>query len=564
MHIWFYLILELFICQIVHTEKQSKKIDATLFFKRNFNKPTNSFSGDLNKLFYNIKVNNHKYKFGISGLKKTGEEFKFDIKTKRFFFNTNSIYLLIKNIEIEKIHINKLIIGNFKIGYGQGLVFNYKHDNLFRPIDQIKIFRKQKGIKECKSHKKNKFLGIGIEIKHNNKLESTLFASKNYFDATTKNEYILSAKTRENYTNKHNINKKNKIHNYSTGFGIMLTPLKTLNLGVTLIYSKFNKHFKLININNAKNIDNLLTENENVNISIFSDFKYKKMKLYLETAMSNNNTRIPIDNGYACNLGSRIKINKYLKYVNHFRIYTSKYHNFYGKGFGFGYGLTFKNLKGCLNNEIGLYNGIQIKYSEKLISKFAIDLTYIPNKTFNFTQAFTEYIYFEIIYKLTFFDYIKLQCKYNNTEYDITRNLEESAILDEKCRIKFSIKEKIMKAFNKTDIFISINPNEKKCNKLGYGIYEKISTTIKKVIKVILHIIAINSTKNTPIYTTLNFTGYKKLKLKTFKEKAIYAGISLYIKIKYLEIRLSEVLEYSIQNKKIKNAVNITLNHSQP
>lgn len=560
-------ILEFFIYQTIYTRKVFKKIDATLFYKHKFNKQDIPHSGDLNKLFYNVKFNNYKYGFGISGLKKTGEEFKFDIKTRRFFINTHTIYFLIKNIKMNKLCINKLIFGNFKIGYGQGLVFNFKYDNLFRPIDHIKIFRKQKGIKKCKSHKKNKFLGIGIEIKPSNQLDATFFTSKNYFDATTKGRYVLTAQTRESYTNIQNINKKNKIHNYSSGFGILLTPLKTLNLGTTFIYSKFNKAFKLINnsyVNNNKkqSIDGQPTGDENINVSIFSDFKYKKIKLYLEAAMSNNNTQILVDNGYACNLGSRVKINKYLKYINHLRIYTNKYLNFYGKGFGFGHGSTFKDLKGCISNEIGVYNGLQIKFSNKLISKFAVDLAYIPNETFYFTKAFIEYVYFEIIYKLMFFDYIKLQCKYNNTEHDVIKNSKEYETINEKCRIKFSVRKKIAKVLNKSDIFLTINPNEEKYNKLGYGMYEKISTTFKKV-KLTFHFIAVNAIKNTPIYTVLNIPSDKILKLKMIDKKIIFVGISVSTNTKYLEINLTGIIKYNLENKKTDNNIRLSINYSK-
>lgn len=566
-----FIVSELFLSGNIHATKAEKKLDVTLCFNRNPNKNQiynkKEIKCDVNNISYNIKASSYKYEFGMSGLKKSGEEFKFDIKTMRFFFNTNTIYFLIKNVNLNKILIKKLIFGNFKLGYGQGLVFNYKHDNLYRPIDPIKIFKKQKGIKKCKSNKKNKFFGTGMEIKYNEYLETTFFFSKNYYDAIIKDNYIYSAKIREKYINENNISRKNKIYDYSTGFVINITPIKILNIGVTFIYSKFNKNFRLVNNsdfadNRLKNMDNLFTGNKNINLGVFSDCVYKKkIKIYLEAAISNNNIKLLSNCGYCFIIGQMLKVNKYLKYLTHVRMYSANYHNFYGKGFGTGNGLVFKKLKGCINNETGIYNGLQIKFTDKWIYKIAIDLVYIPQRTFNFTRAFIEYVISELICNLNIYDYIKLQCKYNNLNYEIiTKNLKKYKILDDNCRMKISLKKRVSRIINKTDLFLTINPNEKKHDMISFGIYEKISTKAQ-YITFYFHIIAMKAKNETPIYIFSKFTNIQKCKVRIFDENIILAGLSMYLNIKNLKFEILYLLKYKLQIDKVDNIFNISINY---
>ena len=487
-------------------------------FRRNFNNHNDKSIGDLNNIYFYIKSNHKNIKLCISGLKKPGEKFTIDPQKHIFFFNSFSGYIMLEKLMFKDFNVNKIIIGNFKLGSGQGLVFNHKKDSLYYPLDPIKIFKKQCCLKQCISHHKRKFLGIATELEYRG-VELCLFVSKNYLDAYLKNENIYTAKIREKYVNKNLLSRRNEVYNYTGGFSFSYRNEKKFDIGMNMIYTRFNKKFKLCNNSDFKDsllsdMDNLFYGDTSINISIFNNFLIEKMKIYWEYARSFNDFKdILFNYGSALVLGCKFRFNMLLKYVCLVRYYSKDYHNFYGNGFGSGKGLVYKNFKGCMNNEIGICNGFQIKLRSNLVMKFVIDLCVIPKKTFTVTSQYRTQFIFNLKYNLSIFEYILFQCKYINSKSDIVvNNIDYYKNIYEFVYMKINVKKNIFQIRNNSNIILSIKPEKEKVY-FGVCFHEKVSFNIWRF-KNVIHFSIIKASDKSPIYLfkTAQYNFNKKIK----------------------------------------------------
>ena len=307
---------------------------------------------------------------------------------------------------------------------------------------------------------------------------------------------------------------------------------------------------------------NLFSGNKNINFGVFSDFSFYKFKTYFEFAVSTNELNRDFNNyGYGLIFGTRVNIVNYFKYVILFRIYSENYHNFYGKGFGTGKGLVYSRFKGAINNEIGVYNALKINFPCGLVSNLSIDLAYIPSKTFIFSRALLKYFTFELIYAFRNFDYIKVQCKYmNSKKLIISKTLEYSKEFTDNCRVKTTIKKRIKRVLNKTDLFISMNPNEV-CQKMfSCGIIEDLNIKINDALFFRLYIMLFKISDKTPIYVFKNKNNTKKS--LNIDKNLLSFGISTYIKIyKKFHIDILYKFKYATANRKKDNTLSLSLKY---
>ena len=282
---------------------KDKIFSLNISFSRNFNKNEDTEEdkdktkdknlGSLNKVFVKLKINHPSgVNFGIAGLKNRGEEFylfnsnkKFpfilDNKYHRWFFNTRSFFIEITNKWIFK----NIIIGNFKVGSGQGLVF----DNSFgfgKSLDPMNIIKIQKGIKSCCNSEKCKLLGFANTIVFKGFSLST-FLSYNFLDASLKNNFVYSAYRQLIYNTKQNIEKKDKLREIVYGgFFTYNNSSDDFEVGINFVATHFSKSFNLFN---GANLDYLFSSSKNYNVSVFSRWLIGAVHLFFEYAKSFNN-----------------------------------------------------------------------------------------------------------------------------------------------------------------------------------------------------------------------------------------------------------------------------------
>ena len=142
----------------------------------------------------------------------------------------------------------------------------------------------------------------------------------------------------------------------------------------------------------------------------------------------------------------------------------------------------------------------------------------------------------------------------------MTKTLNFFNFVKDNCRLKFTISKKILRIFSKTNIFLTINPNEICKYIFGFGIYEKISTRIKNL-TINLHFIAMIPSKKNSIYMYSKFSNTRKWKLKIFNKKTIKTGISLDLKIKIITFEILYLLKYDIEDCKMNNILYLSMNY---
>ena len=541
--------------------KNNINIDTYTIFKRNFNKDKNCI-GDLNKTLTSIKIKEkHGFQGGLSLLKNAGENFTFDIKTHRFLFSTFSFYTALEDKKIKELTIKKIIIGNFKIGYGQGLVFNYINDKFSKPVDCMNIFREQHGIKNTLTQKKHKFLGIGTTLQFKN-IETTLFGSVNFIDADIKNNIAYSPNIREKYTCNENIQKKDKLKSYSFGGTFLYNPKKLFEVGINSACTIFDKPLKLIKKKENDKITNDTIygiKKQNYNVGIFSSLKTKKFNLYFEYARSFQELKniVSIKNaGYASIFGAKIDICANLKNVTLFRVFSTEYKNFYGKAFSCGYGNFYKEMKGCSKNEIGLYNCFQIIPANQIDFKIAFDIFFNPEQTLYSKKQIGKICEFECRGILGQSQHALFRCKYSNLKK--IKELKNTKSL----RTKIEIKKRIKEITNKTQFLTSTNLEAKKTS---ICINEKISLYIKKVSASLIFTFS-NAQKESAIYLFKKDIEKDNKRIEKLSTRFIQTSINISYKwINGIKIEGFYSFRYDMTNtkNKFKNVIKTSLSYSK-
>ena len=525
--------------------------------KHNFNRNKEFDIGDKNKIIAKIDYNfNENIDFGISLSKKQGEKFIFDSKTNRYFFNKYSYYFDLKNLKFHNIMINDIILGNFKIGYGQGLVFNYIDDKLQKPINITKVFKNQNSLIKSKSLKSKTFKGIGVDFNVKN-LSVTIFGSINKLNAFIYDNRVISAKIAKNekYNTLNNLKKKDKLKQYSFGYGLNYI-FNIFSIGSSFVFTKYNKDFNLLNNddfnNNFIQLDNLFKSNKHYNFSFFSNINYDICKFYIEYAHSLNPYKNNNDYGFGLSTGFKIRFFQYLKYYFLFRDYSRKYHNFYGNGYGIKKGTVYFKFKGTPNNEVGFYNGFKVIFNNKNILKLCSDIVVIPYQTFFFTKALNKYFIMDYCHKISFFERFNIQCKFNSEKYYIYSKMNEFNKKNNNiCRIKMYLKKSINRMFFTNNyIFFTLNITQNITKKdIGFAIYEKLNYRFK-VLNIVFLLLYSYSSDRAKIYIN-RFEFYDKtFKFIEINNHLIQIGTILNIKI-YNKIKLKGYYTFQYDIRKI-------------
>ena len=533
----------------------------TFKFKRNFNRNNVLDIGDKNKLILKADyIFNENIICGISLSKKQGEKFIFDNKTKRFFFNRYSYYLNLKNLKYHRIVINDIILGNFKLGYGQGLVFNYIDDSLNKPINITKIFKNQKGLQFSKSLKNKTFNGLGINF-NIKQLELTLFGSCNKLNAFIYNNNVLSAKIikNEKYNTINSLKKKDKLKQYSFGYALNYL-FNMVSIGTCFVFTKYNKIFDMLNNNdfnnNFKQLDNIFVGNKHYNFSFFSKITYNHLKFYIEYAHSLN----PYDNkknyGYGLLTGFKLYILQYFNYYFLFRYYSNKYHNFYGNSYGIKKGTAYNKFKGAPNNEIGFYNGFKININSKDKLKLCSDIVFIPNQTFFFTKGFNRYFTIDFYHKISFTEFFNIQCKYNKEKYFLLykmKNYNKKKL--DIFKFKAYLKKNIHRLFcTKNYIFMTLNASSNKITKedISLAFYEKFCYKYKNLNTILLFLYSFCK-ENSEIYVSRFEFDDKTYKLIKLDNHFIQIGTIINLKI-YNKINIKGYYTFNYIIKKTRKS----------
>lgn len=192
-----------------------------------------------NALYHSLRYNFH-YKdrvlFGFTAEKDAGEPFFGDGNKA---FDSYSYYFMLQNFGFLK----KLIVGKYKLAFGQGLVLNSGFQ-LGKSSALHTLNTECSGISKHSSTSEYGFFnGIALTTRYKH-YEQSYFLSYNPTDATLTSDSLISTlKTDGYHRTRLEMSKKNNVCNMLAGSNITFS-LKNFKIGSTVVYNYFNIPFK--------------------------------------------------------------------------------------------------------------------------------------------------------------------------------------------------------------------------------------------------------------------------------------------------------------------------------
>lgn len=275
-------------------------------------------------LKYDCNVSN-KIQFGLVAEKDAGE------RPKDGFF---SFHLLLKDFG----HVKRLALGRYKLAFGQGLAMNTNFA-MSKSIIASNVATRAEGVSRHFSTDEINYLqGAAITMEYNKHLIS-VFASAKSVSASVNDSVLTSLKTDAYFNTENDLTQRNGATMYLTGANWQRR-FGALKLGATALYYAYDKRIEPV-----QRIDNYYTFRglDNANVSVDYQYRWKKLFLFGETAMSRNGSLASL-NGLSMNLTSSFKTTLLQ------RIYSKSYQAFYSASF---------SESSRTENEQGVYWGVQ-------------------------------------------------------------------------------------------------------------------------------------------------------------------------------------------------------------
>jgi hypothetical protein len=301
-----------------------------------------------------------KYSFGITTEKDAGEKLRWDPATNRFGMDYYAIHAMLENLWI----FDRILLGDFSVGFGQGLVFG-SGIRIGKGAEPVRTIRRNNmGLRPYRSVYENQdYRGAAISTSIKD-LHINLFASNVQRDARINVEvdnsekefrdpfvsYINSVgyhRTLNELASKHNISE------ISFGGNVNISFLrKRLEVGLNGLLNTYD--FRLIPGSKLYKLFRF-TGNNNQLGSLYFNYYFKNGHLFGEYAASKSGGRA-LSSGLIMSLSSHVQTSM------HFRHYDKDFHSFHGNAFG---------ENSDISNEDGIFWGIRIQpFPEFLITGY--------------------------------------------------------------------------------------------------------------------------------------------------------------------------------------------------
>ncbi|MDO5570218.1 MAG: helix-hairpin-helix domain-containing protein [Bacteroidales bacterium] len=313
--------------------------------------PNKKYLADPNyaSLKYKIEAKN-KYRIGLNLEKDAGEKL---FNKKGGGFDYVSAYINLKNIGFLK----NIIIGNYRIKFGQGIVINngFQLDKTMA-VSNLNI-NNQSLTPHSSTDEYNYLQGIASELMFSKYLLTT-FVSYRRLDGIVNDSNIVSIKEDGLHNLFREENKRNKASLLSTGAHIEYS-YNTFSLGFSLVNHHFNKP---LNPTYREYNKYYFRDDNIINISTNYLFRYKHLLFNGETALSHN--------GKFATLNSlQYFPSSYFSGLILFRNYSKEYYSMFSKSF---------SESSDIMNEKGVYFLASIKPISFLELKTGIDFFSFP------------------------------------------------------------------------------------------------------------------------------------------------------------------------------------------
>lgn len=380
---------------------------------------TSRYAGDPKRLYARYLYSKfNQYSFGFTIEKDPGERITWDPKTSRYGLDYISFHGMIENRGIFK----KILIGDFSMDYGQGLIYGsgIRIGKGFEPVTTIR--RNNLGLRPYRSVYENKeFSGFAISTLLKS-LEINLFYSYVKRDAILRedtvnkeDQFISYIQTIGLHRTQSEIVAKQTLSDQSFGGNVNYkTGNRKLEIGLNCIYTTYNVPLlpssKRYNQFEFRGLANQLG-------GLYFNYYFKNAHVFGEMAVSKSKGKA-ISAGIVASLSSQVQTSI------HYRNYAKDFHSFYGKAFG-------ENTK--IGNEKGIYWGLRILPVSGLVittyfdffnfpwlkyqvdapsqgSDFMISATYIISQIMNFRFQYRNKTK-EINYKIEGMTFVRIEPK---------------------------------------------------------------------------------------------------------------------------------------------------------
>ncbi|MDD9139957.1 MAG: helix-hairpin-helix domain-containing protein [Candidatus Cardinium sp.] len=326
------------------------RYDPSWFSKANINPKANYLPlGNLDKWITRLAIKHHSMALHITASKQAGEAFCWDPATHRYGFNIWSIAL---SLTANK-YFKYLIIGDFQIGQGQGLLLNAGYTRE-KGSDLVAVMRSPNiGIRPYKSRQRKGLRGIAITSTMG-PLEWTGFYANNNLDAALKwdahcKPYTHSIADTTQYDTLHHLEKKGTLNEQTIGCTLRLPYLNNqAAVGINVLYH----YYDLPIIPKVSHYSSYLFQGQQAAASsLFYLFPWYNSLWFGEAGVGIFSTAVAKHKvGAAFITGLIISLSRYLDLA------TALY--YYGKTFYAPYGNPFKQYATNHGNEEGMYGGI--------------------------------------------------------------------------------------------------------------------------------------------------------------------------------------------------------------
>ena len=302
--------------------------------------------GTLDQCHWYFLMNKAPYKYGITAHKCPGESFTLDPLTHRYGFNLWTFFFSLSN----KTWLKKLLIGDYHIGFGQGLIFGIPTRKNYE-VHAI-MGRSHYGIKAYQGIARTGLRGMALATALKC-TESTLFHANQYLDAKIERQgpwpYARSIDQTGRYDNLSKLAKKGQLHQQVVGHTILVKDEKHKNvIGLNTCYSYY--HIPVIPLQKPWR-SYLFHGQHRLHHSLFYHAQWKALQTFGELACAwlNFNRRQP---SYAYIAGTLLEWPAPISLLATLYRYSPSFHALYGSG--------FKQYTSEQSNEYGLYGSIKI------------------------------------------------------------------------------------------------------------------------------------------------------------------------------------------------------------
>ncbi|WP_109830705.1 helix-hairpin-helix domain-containing protein [Reichenbachiella versicolor] len=313
------------------------------------------FLGYRNKLYGRFRASHSKdFSFGFTFENDPGEQIAWNAHQRQYGMDYYSAHLLLE----EKERFKKILIGDYQMQFGQGLVVGSGFNPGKGAETITTIQRSNSGIRPYTSVLESGFFrGTAFTYQLHPNWSISPFYTRLRQDASLKmakgignhSKYISSIQNTGFHRTLNEIKNKKQIIEQTYGLNITYQNTKNRNFEAGLTFLKNRYSLNLIKTPNNYN-QHEFQGNQNYNIGVFTNYNFQNFLFFGEWAISRSS-------GSAYLIGLLSSLTNNLSFSLSARKYDPNYHSFYGNSFGEGSRTI---------NEQGFYWGIKYRPSKKL------------------------------------------------------------------------------------------------------------------------------------------------------------------------------------------------------